>query len=119
MAPLFSYRTFSSVAAVAGELMCRLQASLNECAQPADRLADDQVLHLVGAFVGVKGLRVREETPDPVLDRDAVATADLARPRDRLAALCRAERFGDRGMCVGQLAFLVQLRHARHQALAR
>src|SRR6267142_656008 len=115
IAPFFSYRTVSSVAAVAVEL---IPNSLHECAEAADGLANDQVLHLVGAFVGVERLRIREEAADTILHGDAVASADLPRPRDRLAALGRAERLGDRRMRVRQLAFLVQLRHARHHALA-
>src|SRR3954468_22367354 len=116
MAPFFSYETFSSVAAAVDELIS--QDSLYECAQSGDRLADDQVLHLVGAFVGVERLRIREEAADTVVHGDAVAAADLPRPRDGLAALGGAERFCDRGMRIRQLAFLVQLRHARHHALA-
>src|SRR4051812_6147512 len=116
MASFFSYETFSSVAAAADELMG--QDSLYECTQSGDGLADDQVLHLVGAFVGVERFRIREEASDTVVHRDAVAAADLPRPRDRLAALGRAERLGDRRMRVRQLAFVVELRHARHHALA-
>src|SRR3954465_13722331 len=106
MAPFFSYETFSSVAAAVEELIS--QDSLYECAQSGDGLADDQVLHLVGAFVGVERLRIREEAADTVAHGDAVAAADLPGPRHRLAALRRAERFGDRRMRVRQLAFLVQ-----------
>src|SRR3954452_5764089 len=116
MAPFFSYETFSSVAAAADELMS--QDSLYERAQPAHGFANDQVLHLVSAFVGVEGFRIREEAADTVVHGDAVAAADLPRPRNRLAALCRAVCFGDRRMRVRQLAFVVQLRHARHHALA-
>src|SRR5690348_15386175 len=98
MAPFFSYETFSSVAAAADELIG--PDSLYECAQSGDRLADDQVLHLVGAFVGIEGLRIGEEATDTVVHGDAVAAADFTRPRDRLAAFRRAERFGDRRMRV-------------------
>src|SRR5258705_8896817 len=117
MAFFFSYETCWSVAAVAVELMSAV-SRLYERAKPADGFADDQVLHLVRAFVGVERLRIREEAADTVVHGDAVAAADLPRPRNRLAALGRAERFRDRRMRVRQLAFVVQLRHARHHALA-
>src|SRR5262249_57861897 len=93
MAPFFSYETFSSVAAAADELIG--QDSLYESAQSADGFADDQGLHLVGAFVGVERLRIREVAAHPVINGDAVAAANLARPPYRLSTPCRTEALGD------------------------
>src|SRR3954447_25274724 len=132
MASLFSYNTFSSVSAVLGEFMSASSfpdsvsktaispdiRSLHEGAQTRDSSANDQVLHLEGAFVGVESFRVCEEASDAVVNRDAVAAADLPGPRHRLAGFGRAKRFGDRRVSVRQLAFTGQLSHARHQALA-
>src|SRR5215510_7810159 len=104
MPPFFSYSTLSSfsvgacgvstVTATAGEAMaCLLSKSvcdgsrrlfdvrpLNESGEPGDRLADDQVLHLIGAFVGIERLGVGEEARDVVIDDDAVAAEQLTRP---------------------------------------
>ena len=85
----------------------------DEGAEAGDGLADDQVLHLIGAFVGVERLGIRKEPRDLVVGDDSVAAEQLAGPRDRLAALGRAERLGERRMGVSQLAFGLQLRLAR------
>ena len=45
-----------------------------------DGLADDQILHLISAFVGVERLGIGEETRDVVVGDDAVAAQDLATP---------------------------------------
>ena len=57
----------------------------HEGADAGDGLADDQVLHLECAFVGVERLGVGEEARDVVVGDDAVAAEDLAAPRDGLA----------------------------------
>src|SRR5262245_22135824 len=75
-----------------------------EGAEPRDRLADDQGLHLVGAFVGVDCLGIREVARHIVVDQDAVAAHQLAGPRDRFARFGRAERLDDRRLRIGQLA---------------
>src|SRR6266705_54730 len=91
MAPFFSYSTFSSVRPVCGvasfggvivaiELINvlslsllivfstrELAAVLQKGAETRDRLAHNQILHLVSAFVGVKSFSIREETADIVL----------------------------------------------------
>src|SRR5437899_928854 len=104
MAPLFSYRTFSS--AVNGEVIILSPVltlvtwfhsnveyrALNEGAEAGDRFADDQVLHLVSALVGIESFRIHEETPDVVIGGDAVAAQQLTGPGDGLAALGRGER---------------------------
>src|SRR5712691_4817376 len=119
MAPFFSYNRFSSIGdeligllpgkGERTEAAARIAAS-DEGAEPGDRLADDQVLHLVGAFVRIERLGIREETGDSVVGDDAVATQQFPSPGDGLAALGRAERLGKRRMGVGQLAFGMQLR---------
>src|SRR3954464_15451889 len=58
--------------------------ALDEGAQARDCFAHDQVLHLVGALVGVERLSICEEASDAVLKRDPVAAADLPGPRHRL-----------------------------------
>src|ERR1700751_1882168 len=84
-------------------------ARSDESAEPGDRLADDQVLHLVGALVGVERLGVGEEAGGLVVGDDAVAAEHLARKCDGLAALRRAERLVERRMSVRQFAFVIQL----------
>ena len=48
--------------------------------KPGDGLADDQVLHLIRAFVGVERLGIGEEARDVVVGDDAVAAQHLAAP---------------------------------------
>src|SRR5262245_60875047 len=131
---LFSYNTFSSfgagrcwlstVAVIAGEAMAWSpvrdfrDGGLNEGAEPGDRLADDEMLHLIGAFVGIERLGVREEARNVVIDEDAVAAEQLSRPGNRLAHLGRGERLGNRRLLVGKLALVRELCCARHHALA-
>ena len=67
-------------------------------AEAGDGLADDQVLHLIRAFVGVERLGIGEEARDVVVGDDAVAAQQLAAPCDSLAAFGRAERLGERRM---------------------
>src|SRR5437899_9627091 len=91
----------------------------DKSAEPGDGLADDQILHLVGAFVGVERFGIGEEARHLVVGDDAVAAQELAGPCDGLAALGRAERLGERRMCVCQLALGMQLRLPCDQALDR
>src|SRR5216683_7075174 len=90
---------------------------LDEGAETGNGLAENQVLHLKRALVGVQGFRIHEETSDVVVSGDAVATEQLSRPRNRLAALGCGEGLGQRCMRVGHLAFSVQLGHAHQEAL--
>src|SRR5262245_27260814 len=113
----FSYRRFSSVI-VAPVVMTRSSPFSNEGAEAGDGLADDQVLHLEGAFVGVDRFRIREEARDVVVDQDPVAAHELAGPRDGLAPLRRAERLDDRRLRVRQLVFGFEVNRADQHALA-
>src|SRR5712671_1185356 len=65
----------------------------HEGAEAGDGLADDQVLHLIRAFVGVERLGIVEEARDVVIGDDAVAPEDLTAPGYRLARFRRAECF--------------------------
>src|ERR1700677_2595453 len=72
----------------------------HEGAVTGDGLADDQILHLIGAFVGVQCLGIGEEAREVVVGDNAVAAQDLAAPCDRLARFRRAERLRQRRMMV-------------------
>src|SRR3954454_24655562 len=61
------------------------ESALHERADARDRLADDQVLHLIRAFVGVERLGIGEEARDVVVGDVAVAAQQLAAPADGLA----------------------------------
>jgi hypothetical protein len=58
----------------------RAPATSHEGADAGDGLADDQVLHLIGAFVGVQRLGIVEEARDIVVGDDAIAAQDLTAP---------------------------------------
>src|SRR5262249_20210627 len=105
MAFFFSYATVSRVdVAAVGVISVRLlrQRYSDERAEPGDRLADDQVLHLERTFVGIERLGIREEARHVVVDDDAVAAEQLSRPGDRLAHPGRRERLRQRRLLVGQ-----------------
>src|SRR5271170_4160013 len=89
----------------------------HEGTQASDGLAEDQILHLISAFVGVERFAIRKEPRDLVVGDDTVAAEQLASPGDGLAALGRAERLGKGRVGVRQFAFGVQLRLAHDQAL--
>src|SRR6266702_282614 len=105
MAPFFSYNRFSNIGdeligllpgkGERTEAAARIAPS-DEGAEPGDRLAADQVLHLVGALVGVEGLGIGEKARGVVVGDDAVAAKQLAPPGDRLAHPARAERLRKR-----------------------
>src|SRR5260370_32172141 len=144
--PFFSYWTFASANAflgkglgtVAGEgvngaacetiiispgwgaagLRAPAAGTSDEGAVTGNGFADDQILHLICAFVGVQRLGIGEEARDIVVGDDAVTAQDLAPPRDRLARFRRTERLRQRRMMVAVLAFVIELRQAEHQALA-
>src|SRR6266567_5780135 len=109
MAPFFSYNRFSGIGDELIGLLpgkgertaaaARIAAS-DEGADTGDRLADDQVLHLVGALVGVEGLGIGKKARGVVVGDDAVAAKQLASPSDRLAHPARAERLRERCMLV-------------------
>src|SRR5580692_2831475 len=114
MAPFFSYRTFASVSAAVGEAaptdadvtasaavadtisnspawreraVGGAPAVSHEGANAGDCLADDQILHLIGALVGVERLGVGKEARHVVVGDNAVAAEEFAAPGDRLARL--------------------------------
>src|ERR1700722_11887343 len=89
----------------------------HEGTQASDGLADDQILHLICAFVGVERFAIRKEPRGLVVGDDAIAAEQLSSPGDGLAALGRAESLGKGRVGVRQLAFGVQLRLAHDQAL--
>src|SRR5712671_1254247 len=90
---------------------------LDECAEPGYGFAENQVLDLEGAFVGVERFRIGKEAGNVVVCDDAITAQQLPRPCDRLAALGGGECLGECGMRVRQLAFRLQLAHADEQAL--
>jgi len=57
----------------------------NKGTQASDGLADDQILHLIGAFVGVQRLGIGKEARDIEVGHDAVAAEQLATPCDGFA----------------------------------
>src|SRR5215468_5550225 len=90
----------------------------DERAEPGDLLADDQVLHLVRALVGIECFGISEETRDVVVGENAVAAKQLSRPGDRLTRLGRRERLRKRRLLVRKLAFVRELCCPNHHALA-
>ena len=52
----------------------------NKGAMAGDGFTNDQILHLICAFVGIEGFRIREETADIVVSQDAVAPQELTTP---------------------------------------
>src|SRR5262245_55886128 len=96
MPSLFSYKTLSSVRAVAGrfsnvvvageiirsspvsrrggaqQAVCNNGSASHKGAEASDGSADDQILHLVRAFVGVERFDICKEPPDVVVRHDAV-----------------------------------------------
>src|SRR5262249_21320001 len=102
----------------AGEKRAGALVISDERAEPGDRLADDQVLHLIRAFVGIERLGISKETRDVVVGEDAVAAEQLPRPGDRLTRLGRRERLRKRRLLVRKLAFVRELCCANHHALA-
>src|SRR5271167_3851557 len=69
-----------------------------EGADAGDSLADDQILHLIRAFVGVQRFTIREEACRLVVGNDSVAADQLTGPGNRLAAFGCGERLGKCGM---------------------
>src|ERR1700730_9514264 len=103
--------------AVCGYLSQNRPLLLNESAQAGNGLAENQVLHLERALVGVQSFRIHEESPDVAVSGDAVAAEPLARLRTGLAALSGSEGLGQGRMRIRQLAFGLQLGHADQEAL--
>src|ERR1700723_1362233 len=102
MLPFFVYSTFARLRAAA--------ASINaNTGEPSEGFAENQILHLICALVGVERFAIRKEPRGVVVGDNAVAAEQLARPGDGLAALGHAERLGKGRVGVRQLAFGVQL----------
>src|SRR3954454_5045796 len=81
----------------------------HEGAEAGCRAPDDERLHLARALVGVQRLGVGEEPDDVVVEHDAVAAEQLARPGDGLPAAGGHVALGQRGLVVAQLVGLLQL----------
>src|SRR3954454_10495801 len=99
-------RPTTAISAASG----RLRGS-DEGAEAGQRTADDEVVDLPGALVGVQGLRVVEEAHDVVLEQDSVATEQLPRPAHGLPGPGGDEDLRQRGMVVAEDASLLQLGH--------
>src|SRR5580704_3079570 len=91
--------------------------ALNERAQTGDSFADNQVLHLKRAFVGVERFGIGEKARNVVVCGYAVSSQQLPGPGHRLAALGGAERFRKRRVRVGHFSFGLQLSQANQQTL--
>src|SRR6188472_2872976 len=94
-----------------------LGLGLHKGTQPCDGFAENEVLHLICAFITEKRFGVSEESPDVVIDRNAVAAEYLPAPRYSLATLGGGKRLGECCLSVSQLALVVQLCRASHQTL--
>jgi hypothetical protein len=92
-----------------------LQVWFSDCAgalvhkgtQPSDGFAQNEVLHLRRAFITDKCFSVREESPDVVIYRKAIASENLPGPCHSLATLGRGKRLGESCLSVRQLALVV------------
>src|SRR5215831_1672691 len=71
---------------------------LNECAEAGDGATDDQRIDLARALIGIDGLGIGDETADVMIEQDAIAPEELARPADRLPRPHGAEGLRQRGM---------------------
>jgi len=52
----------------------------HESAVTGDGFANDQILHLIGTFIGIERLGIGEEARDIVVSDDAIAAQDFASP---------------------------------------
>src|ERR1700752_3627987 len=95
---LLRSRTFNPEKILSLAISCLL--SLYKGAETCDGFANDQRLHLVRAFVGIEGFSIAEISRDVIVKTDAVATANLPRPRDRLSRFGRGESLRQRRMVV-------------------
>src|SRR6516164_5142204 len=81
-------------------------ARSGERALPGDVPADDERLDLSGSFVGDQGLHIAQMAHDVEVERDAVATKDVAGNPTYIAALDRAVVLGQRGHRLFDLALV-------------
>src|SRR3954470_23336418 len=86
----------------------------DEGAQAGHRAPDDQRLDLARALVGVDRLGVGHEPADVVVQHDAVAGQQLARPAHGLAHAHGAVGLGERRVLVPVDAGVLQLGQADH-----
>src|SRR5258708_3432569 len=96
-----------------------LGSESDESAKSSDRFADDQRVHLSCAFVGVEGLRVRDEAADMMVQEDAIGAEQLTRPADSFTHPDRAHTFRKRSMFVPHETLILQLREPEAQRLRR
>src|SRR6266487_4022311 len=68
-----------------GKGVCTEAFASNEGAQTSDGFAHDQILHLIGAFIGIERFGIGEEPRGLVVGDDAVAAQQFAAPCDGLA----------------------------------
>src|SRR5262249_14648110 len=94
---------------VAAALAFALRRKLDEGAKTRNVLANDQRVHLARAFIGIDGLGIGDEAPNVVLEKDAVAAKQFARPADSLSAPHAAKRFRQPRDLVGHAPLILQL----------
>src|SRR5215471_8114158 len=70
----------------------------DERTETGDGAADHERVDLARALVGIDRLGIGHEPADVVIEEDAVAAQELARPSDRLARPHGAERLRQRGV---------------------
>src|SRR5260221_10193834 len=93
------------------------QRGSHESAEAGNGLAENQVLHLKRAFVGVERFGIVEEARHVVVCDYAVSAQQLPGPGHRLSTLGRAEGLRKRRVRVGHFPFRLQLSQANQQAL--
>src|ERR1700759_2035672 len=93
MSSFFSYRTFSRIGSAGAtasitysilpSVIMRWVSNLgfsDERAEAGDGLAHDQILHLVGAFIGIERFRIGKKARDFGIDDNTIRAQKLARP---------------------------------------
>src|SRR6202044_3984129 len=76
------------------------------CAKPGNGLTDDQILHLIRAFISVECFGSGGETRNVVVGDGSVAAPQFSAPGDSFARLGRAERLCQRRVMIAELAFV-------------
>src|SRR5215831_6498882 len=84
--------------------MARKLPPRSERVQPRERLANDERVDLVGAFVGVHALEVEHVPDDGILEQDAVAPEDCARAPSDFERLTHVVALAERDLCRQELA---------------
>ena len=96
---------------VEGAEPSRTHRRLDEGADPGNRPAHDQAVHLARSLIAIEGLSVREEACDVVVEHDAVAAEYLAAQGDNLTHRRGREGLRHRRVFVALLAVVEHLRH--------